>query len=101
METKALHKVSLFALCIQQMNRLLIAVLLVIFAAGGHVTAVEHLRCPDRDGPCFVCVRYCARCVEMYGRDNYNGRLCANDCVRTNGGSQDEDCENTKYHTVD
>lgn len=82
------------------MIRRLIVVLLVLLAVGAHVTAAKRARCPDRTGTCFLCLRYCAHCVELYGRDVYNGPLCADDCVRTDGGSKDEDCANQKYLKV-
>ena len=52
-----------------------------------------------RDGPCFRCLFDCLYCIETWGKREYDGHACSNDCRGSNGENRDEDC--SKHMKVD
>ncbi|KAK0056993.1 hypothetical protein Bpfe_013645 [Biomphalaria pfeifferi] len=38
------------------------------------------------------CLMECFRCVKIYGKQIYNGKLCAENCALTSGASIDNKC---------
>ncbi|GFO34716.1 hypothetical protein PoB_006122100 [Plakobranchus ocellatus] len=39
-----------------------------------------------------VCLMECYRCVKTYGKEVYNGKVCALNCLKTKGQSIDSKC---------
>lgn len=75
--------------------------LFVLFLICGIIARVEASAEEDEDARKIrVCQQYCGYCVITYGKDNYNGLQCFNDCRETVGTNKDENCENEEYHTV-
>ena len=46
------------------------------------------------------CVKMCATCVMLYGKDLYDGRACVDSCELTKGESMDDQCRNENFHLI-
>lgn len=70
---------------------LLSAALMVIFVASS---------CQGDDLPLYkACLMECFSCVKTYGKQVYNGKLCAENCAESNGKSIDSKCNSPSKRT--
>ena len=46
------------------------------------------------------CLRECGTCVQRWGKELYNGALCAHKCIASRGNMVDTDCKDTQYHLI-
>ncbi|CAG5117113.1 unnamed protein product [Candidula unifasciata] len=47
-----------------------------------------------------ACLMECFRCVKTYGKQVYNGKLCAENCAGSNGKSIDAKCDSPTKRTA-
>ena len=47
-----------------------------------------------------LCVSECLSCVTLFGKNMYDGALCAQNCQLSKGRNMDEGCRNEMFHLI-